>query len=211
MTVVGVAGDVRHWGLDNDTNPQFFRPYTQAAWPFMRVVARTAAAPMSFAKPAAAALARVEPDRPVSSVRTMEAIVERSVGPRRFAMLLLSAFALLALLLAGVGIVGVVSCSVAQRTREIGIRVALGARSGEMVALFVGRTMIWVAVGLAVGLGGSLAFMRLLRTLLFDVQPADPLVLGAVSVALAVIALVASWLPARRAASVDPLVALRSE
>jgi len=211
MTVVGVVGDVRHWGLDAKMNPQFFRPYTQAAWPFMRVVVRTAAAPMSFAKPAAAALARVEPDRPVSSVRTMEAIVERSVGPRRFAMLLLSAFALLALVLAGVGIVGVVSCSVAQRTREIGIRVALGARSGEMVTLFVGRTMIWVAIGLAAGLGGSLAFMRLLRTLLFDVRPADPLVLGTVSAVLAVIALVASWLPARRAASVDPVIALRSE
>ncbi len=211
MTVVGVVGDVRHWGLDSATRPQFFRPYTQAAWPSMTIVVRTTAAPMSFARPIALALARVEPDRPVSNIGPMIDIVGASVGSRRFAMLLLSSFALLALALAGVGIVGVVSYSVAQRTREIGIRVALGARPGDMVALFVGRTMVWVAAGLATGLAGSLAFMRLLGTLLFDVRPADPMVLGAVSAVLAAIALAASYLPARRAASVDPLVALRSE
>jgi len=141
----------------------------------------------------------------------MTDIVGASVGPRRFAMLLLSAFALLALLLAGVGIVGVVSYSVAQRTREIGIRTALGARATDMVMMFVRSTMVWVAAGLAVGLVIAFASTRLLRTLLFDVQPADPTVLGVVSVLLGAIALAACYLPARRAASVDPLVALRYE
>jgi putative ABC transport system permease protein len=211
LTVVGVAGNVRHWGLDNETRPQFFRPYEQAAWPTMNIVAKTTGAPMSFAAPIRRALTRVEPDRPVSGIVPMEDIVGASVGPRRFAMLLLSAFALLALVLAGVGIAGVVSYSVAQRTREIGIHATLGARARDMVGMFVGRTMAWVVAGLAVGLALALASTRLLRTLLFDVQPADPAVLGVVSVLLAVIALVASYLPARRAARVDPLVALRCE
>jgi putative ABC transport system permease protein len=166
---------------------------------------------MSFAAPIARALARVEPDQPVSAIRPMTDIVRASVGPRRFVMLLLTAFALLALALAGVGIVGVVGYSVAQRTREIGIRTALGARARDMVVMFVGRTMAWVMGGLAVGLVLALASTCLLRTLLFDVQPADPTVLGLVSVLLAVSALVASYLAARRAARVDPLVALRYE
>ena len=126
-------------------------------------------------------------------------------------MLLLSAFALLALVLAGVGIAGVVSYSVAQRTHEIGIHAALGAGARDMVAMFVGRTMSWVGVGLAGGLVIAFASMRLLRTLLYGVQPADPTVLALVSALLASIALAASYLPARRAARVDPLVALRHE
>jgi putative ABC transport system permease protein len=211
LTVVGVAGSVRHWGLDSEIRPQFFRPYTQAAWPTMHIVVRTAAAPMSFAGPVARALARIEPDQPVTSVRPMADIVNASVGSRHFAMLLLSAFALLAVVLAAVGIVGVVSYAVTQRAREIGIRTTLGARAGDMVRMFVGRAMRWVAAGLAGGVVVALGSMQLLRALLFDVQAADLAVLGAVAALLATVALVASYVPARRAAAVDPLVALRSE
>jgi len=211
LTIIGVVGNTRHWGLDRDVRPQFFRPYTQAAWPWMTAVVRTAATPMSFFAPIARALARAEPDQPVSNVKTMEDIVAASVGSRRFPMLLLSAFALLALTLAAVGIVGVVSYSVEQRHHEIGVRLALGATRRDIVTLFVGRIMVWVLAGIAAGLVGSLGLARLVQTLLFDIRPADLAVLAAVSALLALVALAASYVPARRGAKLDPVIALRAE
>jgi putative ABC transport system permease protein len=211
LTVVGVIQDVRQGGLDGGFLPQFFRPYAQAAWPVMTVVVRTTSDPMSFAVLTKKALADIDPDQPVSNIRTMNEVVDDSLGPRRFPMLLLIAFSLLALVLAAVGIVGVVSYSVAQRTHEIGIRMALGARKTDVLKLVVSRTMLWVAVGVGLGLIGSISLRRLLAGLLYGVSPADPLVLGTVSVLLASVALLASYIPARRAAKVDPLVALRWE
>lgn len=211
LTVIGVVGDVRHWGLDQRISPQFFRPYTQAAWPVMSVVIRTVAAPASYTAAAKKAISEVEPDRPVSNPETMESIVENSVGSRRFPMLLLSGFAVLALVLAAVGIVGVVSYTVAQRTHEIGIRMALGALPLDVLKLMMTRSMTWVLVGIVVGIGGSLALTRLLGELLFEVRPSNPLVLSAVALALGCVALLASFIPARRAAKVDPMVALRYE
>jgi putative ABC transport system permease protein len=126
-------------------------------------------------------------------------------------MLLLSTFAVLALMLAAVGIVGVVSYSVAQRTHEIGIRMALGARAFDVLSMVVRGSMGWVLAGIAIGIAGSLGLTRLLRDLLYGVRPADPVVLGAVSVLLTIVAGIASYLPARRAAKVDPMVALRCE
>ncbi|MGA7752477.1 MAG: ABC transporter permease [Candidatus Sulfotelmatobacter sp.] len=211
LTIVGVVADVHHTGLDEDTNPQFFRPYPQAGWPVMSVVVRTTGAPASYIPAIKKALAEVEPERPVSDVTLMQDVVESSVGSRRFPALLLAAFAGLALVLAAVGIVGVVSYSVSQRTREIGIRMALGARKGDVLNLILSASMGWVFVGLTFGVVASLGLTRLLGTLLYSVKPGNPLVLGIVSMLLAAVALLASYIPARRAAKVDPMVALRCE
>jgi len=211
LTIVGVVGDVRHWGLSRDIRPQLFRPYTQAAWPWMQIVARTATAPETFAPAVKRAMAAVEPDRPLSSPYTMERTVQRSVGSRRFFMLMLTAFAGLALLLAAVGIVGVVSYAVTQRTHEVGIRLALGARPKNVVWMMVRSSMRWVLAGVALGVAASLGATRVLATMLFEVKPADPAVLAGVASLLAATALVASYLPARRATRIDPLDALRAE
>jgi putative ABC transport system permease protein len=211
LRVIGVVGDVRQGGLDGEFFPQFFRPYAQAAWPVMTVVVRTKRDPTALVDPTKKALADIDPDQPVTNIRTMKEVLDNSLGPRRFPMLLLITFSLLALVLAAVGIVGVVSYSVAQRTHEIGIRMALGARRTDVLRLVVSRTMAWVAVGVGLGLIGSICLKRLLAGLLYGVSPTDPLVLGLVSILLAAVALVASYIPARRAAKVDPLVALRWE
>ena len=211
LTVVGVHQDVRHSGLAEDTYPSFFRPYAQAGWPFVSIVVRTTSAPAAFVNPVKKALAQIEPNQPISGVRTMEAVVAGSLGARRFNMRLLGAFALLALALAAVGIAGVVSYSVAQRTQEIGVRMALGAKPRDVMALVVGGSMAWAMGGVGVGLVASLGLLQLLSGLLYGVTPTDPVVLASVSLLLVSVALAASYLPARQAARVDPVVALRSE
>jgi putative ABC transport system permease protein len=211
LTVVGVVADMRHRQLDEEMHPQFFSPYPQVAWPWMNIVLRTNGLPESYTVAIKKALAEVEPDRPVSDVQTMENIVQDSLGPRRFPTILLSAFALLALLLSTVGIIAVVSYSVAQRTQEIGIRMALGARPRDVLRLMLHASMTWVFVGIAIGLAGSLALTRLLGTLLYNVKPTDPEVIGTVALLLTSVAFLACYIPARRAAKVDPMVALRYE
>jgi len=211
LTVVGVFTNVRHWGLDNEPGPSFLRPYSQAGWPSMSVVAKAASAPAAFVTPIKRALAAIEPNQPVSSVRTMEDVVGGSVGSRRFPMLLLSGFALLALVLAAVGIAGVVGYSVVQRTQEIGVRVALGARATDVLRLVIGHSLSWTLAGIAAGVAASLGLLRFLRTLLFGVTPADPIVLAGVSVLLVAVALAATYVPARRAMRVDPVSALRRD
>jgi putative ABC transport system permease protein len=211
LTIVGVVADVHHLGLDVAMRRQFFRPYTQAGWPIMNVAVRTISTPATFATPVKHAIADFLPDRPVSGLESMEEVVHNSTGSRRFPMLLLSVFSVLALVLAAVGIVGVVSHSVAQRTHEIGIRMALGAKTLDVLRLMVNSNMAWVLVGLAVGIAGSTGLTRLLAGMLYDVRPIDPLVLGSVSFLLAGIALLASYLPARRAAKIDPIAALRCD
>jgi len=211
LTIVGVVADVHHWGLDEKIHPQFFRPYPQAGWPVMSVVVRTAGAPAAYTPAIKKALAEVEPDRPVSDVQLMQDVVDGSLGSRRFPALLLAGFAALALVLAAVGIVGVVSYSVAQRTQEIGIRMALGACKADVLKLILSGSMAWVFAGIVLGVLASLGLTRLLGTLLYGVKPGNPLVLGTVSLILAIVALLASYVPARRAAKVDPMVALRYE
>jgi putative ABC transport system permease protein len=199
------------WAWIDRYAKQFFRPYPQAGWPVMQVVVRSASMPGAYVVPVKAALASVLPDWPASGFETMEAIVRNSTGSRRFPMLLLSIFSGLALALAAVGIVGVVGHSVAQRTQEIGIRMALGAKTLDVLGLVVNRSMAWVVAGLAVGLAGSAALTRLLTGMLYEVRPLDPAVLGGVALLLGSVALGASYWPARRAAKIDPIAALRCE
>ena len=203
--------DVHHQGLDEPMREQFFRPYPQAGWPVMSIVVRTTHAPATFTALVKKAMADFLPDRPVSGFDNMEDVVRNSTGSRRFPMLLLSVFSVVALALAAVGIAGVVSHSVAQRTHEIGIRMALGAGTLDVLRLMVNINMVWVMAGLAAGIAGSAGLTRLLTGMLYDVRPLDPLVLGTVSLLLAAVALLASYLPARSAAKIDPIVALRCE
>jgi putative ABC transport system permease protein len=211
LTIVGVYRDVHHQGLDVPVPRQFMRPYTQAGWPVMNVVVRTHSAPVAFTAPVKKAIADFLPDRPVPSFETMEQVVHDSMASRRFPMLMLIAFSLLALVLAAVGVAGVVSHSVAQRTHEIGIRMALGAGTLDVLKLMVSGNMAWVLAGLALGIAGSAALTRLLGNMLFEVRPLDPLVLSGVAFLLAAVALFASYIPARRAAKIDPIAALRCE
>jgi putative ABC transport system permease protein len=211
LTIVGVVGNVHYLGLDAPVTGQLTRPYTQAGWPIMNIVVRTRYAPATFAGPIKNALRTFLPDRPVSGIETMTNVVRNSTGSRRIPMLLLSAFSLVALLLAAIGIMGVVGYSVTQRTQEIGIRMALGARGSDVFGLVLRGSMKWVLAGLVLGIAGSMGIARLLGTLLYGVRPTDPAVLGLVSAVLVGVALLASFIPARRAASLDPVRTLRHE
>ena len=212
QTIVGVVRTVRHFGLDAAPAREIFLPYSQAAWPVMTVVVK---ANPSSASVVPGELRRVlrglDPNRPVAPLRKMEDVIVESTGPRRFPMLLLAAFAAVALALAVIGVFGVVSYVVTQRTREIGIRMALGARAGQLVALVVRRSLVPIAIGLALGIGGALASSRLLSSFLFEVQPTDPTVIAGVAALLGTAGLLAAALPARRAAAVDPIVVLKEE
>ncbi|HEX9001696.1 MAG TPA: ABC transporter permease [Blastocatellia bacterium] len=211
LTIVGVTRDVKQGGLDRTPRPEFFRPYNQAAWPVMTVVVRTAYSPRAFITPIKQALAKFEPDRAPSGIRTMEEAIYDSMGSRRFPMMLLIAFSLVALTLAAVGISGVVSFAVSQRTREIGIRMALGAQKGAVIRLILNRSMAAALIGVGVGLAASLALTRFLSGLLFEVKPMDPIILVAAASILASVAFIACYLPARRATKVDPMIALRCD
>jgi putative ABC transport system permease protein len=172
---------------------------------------RTAGSPRNAIDDTRAVLRRLDPNMPMASVATMDEIVAESVAARRFSLMVLTAFAGVALLLAAVGIYGVLSYTVGQRTREIGVRMAMGAPRSHVLRLVVGEGVLLVVAGLAVGLGGVLAATGAIRGLLYEVQPSDPATLALVGVALLLVALAASYLPARRAASVNPVAALRSE
>ncbi|HYL61900.1 MAG TPA: ABC transporter permease [Candidatus Methylomirabilis sp.] len=210
LTVVGVIGDFRHDGLDEQPRPYFCRPFTQAAWPTMTIAVRTASAPGEFEKPLKNALAQLG-NYPPSNAETMEQVVANSLQARRFPMLLLGAFAFLALLLFAVGIAGVVSYSVVQRTHELGIRMALGAQPRDVLKLVLSHSMFWTLIGVLVGIAGAMGDTRLLGSMLFEVKPADPLVLGITVFLVTIVAAAASYPPARRAMKVDPMVALRYE
>ena len=211
LTVVGVVRDVRHFGLDTSAPQEIFRPYPQAAWPTLTITVKTAAAPMSIVGPVREGLRRIDQDQPVTRVRTMDDVVEESIGPRRFPMLLLAVFSGVALVLAAVGVYGVVSYIVSQRSREIGIRMALGAHAAQVVRMIIGRSLAPIGIGLSFGFGGALLASRLLESLLYEVKPSDPLVLATIVALLGASAVIASLIPARRAAIVDPLVVLKDE
>ena len=212
--VVGVAADVKRLSLREAPPPEMYVPYTQMVWPpllTMNVVLRGNGTASGLAARARDAVHAVAPELPVAGVRTLAGIVDDSLAPARFAVFLLSAFAGIALLLAAVGMYGVIAYNVAQRTPELGVRIALGARPGslfQMVLAQGGRIAGW---GVGLGLVAALGVSRLLRGFLYGVQATDPLTFAGVAILLALVALAACYLPARRAMRVDPIVALREE
>ena len=222
VQIVGVVGHVKHWGLDSDDTAkirdQIYFPFMQVPDMFMSeavagltLTLRTGPEPLSLVSAVRAQVAGPTQDQPIYAVRTMEQIISRSLAERRFTMLLLIIFAATALLLAAVGIYGVMSYAVTRRTHELGIRAALGASRGEIVGLVLRQGMKLAAIGMAAGLVAALALTRFLAGLLYGVRPADPATLAAVTLLLGGIALLACYIPARRAAAVDAVVALRCE
>ena len=210
--IVGVVGHVRNEGLEGESRGQYYVPYTQRPNNTdLFLVVRTDADPASLAPSVRGAVAAVDRDLPVYRVTTMEKLVSESLMQRRFAMFLFGVFAVLALALAVVGLYGVMSYAVAQRTHEIGLRMALGAQTRDVLRMVVGQGMVLVAIGLGLGLGGALLLTRLMKSLLFGVSAADPLTYAGIALLLAAVAFLASYLPARRATKVDPMVALRYE
>ena len=211
FTVVGVVGNVAQEGLTAKPYAQLYRPLFQVPQRGVWMSVRTAGEPMAVASATRAALKAVDPDVPANEVRTMEDRIAENIAQPRVSVALLGSFSGVALLLAAIGIYGVVSYTVAQRTREIGIRMALGARREGVLRLVIGQGLAPVAAGVAVGLALALAATRLMSSLLYGVSATDPLTFGAVALFLGAVALVATYIPARRATRVDPLVALRYE
>jgi putative ABC transport system permease protein len=209
--IVGIVGDVKHRGLDLQIDPAFYLPMRQRPSLYARLVIRTTTDPATLTSAVRKAIWEVDKDHPIYNVKTMEQHVAESISRRRFSMLMLSAFALIALLLSMVGIYGVMAFVVTQRTHEIGIRMALGARPRDVLKLVVGQGVKLITAGVALGLVGALALSRFLMSLLYEVSATDPMTFAGVALLLAVVALVACYLPARRALKVDPLVALRHE
>ena len=209
--VVGVADDVRHIGLDSEARREFYVPYAQSAWPVMTIVAKTVGEPMLWQSALSGVIKRVDPHLPVARVQSMEHVIEVSVDWRETPMKLLAGFASIGLLLASIGVYGVLAYYVSQRTREIGVRAALGATRRQLSSLVVRQSMLPIAAGVIAGVAGSVASGRLLQEFLYQVQPGDPQVIAIIVLLLIGVGLLASWLPARRAASIDPMVALRDE
>jgi putative ABC transport system permease protein len=216
LLIVGVVGNVRNFGLDEQPTPEIYYPYLQDPLRetydrSMTLVVRTKSDPAAMAEGLRTELLSLDKTLPVYALKPMTEYLRDSLSRRRFNMVLLSVFAAVALLLAGVGIYGVISYSVAQRTHEIGIRVAIGAHAGEILKLVIGQAMLLTMTGIALGLVTAFALTRLMQSLLFEVSPTDPLTFAVISVILTIVALVACFVPARRAMKVDPMVALRCE
>jgi putative ABC transport system permease protein len=215
--VVGVVANVKQSSMREETAPQMYVPYSQneiGTWPNMRtmqVALRTASDPAAMTAGITRAMRSVDPDLPLAKVSTLTTLVGQSLMQPRFAMLLLVGFGVLALLLASIGMYGVISYSVSQRTQEIGVRMALGAKRGAVFGMVLAQGARLAVAGIAIGLAGAFAGMRALTGLLYGVKPADPATFAAVSALLMLVALLACFLPAWRAMNVDPVIALRNE
>jgi len=213
-TVVGVVGDVKHLGLADDEVPAIYQPHAQKRFAWLRwmtIVVRADDAPLSLIAPIRSRIAEVDRAQPVYDIATMEQLLSKSITPTRFPTILLGLFALLALALAAVGLYGVMSYAVARRANEIGLRMALGAQARDVLTLVIGRGMKLTLLGLVIGLAGATTLTSVLKTLLFNISATDPLTFAGVACTLLGVALLACYLPARRATRVDPLVALRRE
>jgi putative ABC transport system permease protein len=209
--IIGIVGDVRHASLDIEPAPEMYVPHSQQSWPFLTLVVRTSSDAMAMAGPVRDQVLAVDKDQPVSSIQTLESRVSASVAQPRFYLLLLSLFAALALILAAVGVYGVLSYLVTQRIHEIGIRLALGASPFDVIKLVVGHGMMLAVIGVVTGLICAFILTRLMSSMLYGVSATDPMTFAALSLLLLAVALLASYIPARKATKVDPMIALRYE
>jgi putative ABC transport system permease protein len=214
--IVGVVGDTRNYGLDAEVKPEAYVPFLQSAPEYLAsvvsaltIVVRSTIEPTALTATLREQVQALDKDQPVSAIRTMEWYLADSMAQRRFNMFLLGAFAGLALVLAAVGIYGVIAYTVTQRTHEMGIRIALGAKGGDILRLVFSNAMATTLTGIALGLGAAFALTRLLRSLLYQVSPTDPFVFAAIPLLLLSVAVIATYLPARRAMKVNPITALR--
>ncbi|MGH7936908.1 MAG: FtsX-like permease family protein, partial [Chthoniobacterales bacterium] len=209
--IIGVVGDVRSLKLDQKNDVEFYRPFAQRTSPFMWVVVKTNAKVEATTRLVKSALGKIDSSIPIIQPSSMEEIVSQSLGQRRLTMALLGGFAGIALLLAMVGIYGAVACTVEQRTGEIGVRMALGAQTRDVLRLVIRQGMSPVLIGLVIGLAAALALGRLLTTQLYEVSATNPLFLAGTAALLATVGLIACLIPARRATLVNPIEALRAE
>ena len=210
-TVIGVVGDAKHDWLSEEQRPQLYISYSQSPGLFATVVVRTKVEPMSLSQAVREAVWKVDKDQPVWKVRTVESLLAYNVSDKRFLMLLMVIFAALALTITAIGLYGVVNYTVGQRTHEIGVRMALGARAGDVLRLVISQGMRLAVLGVGVGLIASFALTRFIQSLLFGISATDPLTFTSVAALLGGVALLACYIPARRATKVDPMIALRHE
>jgi putative ABC transport system permease protein len=208
VTIIGITRSIRHRGLDVDPQPEYYLSLAQRAQSSMILVVRSAQDPRSLTSAVRREIQSIDPDQPIANVRTLEAVTADSIAPRRMSVVLLGAFAGIALLLAGVGIYGVISYLVVQRTHEIGVRMALGAQRRDVLRLVVGHALKLVGIGTAIGLVLAFFSTRTLSALLYSVGAFDAATFIFVTVTLAAVALLASYIPALRATRADPMIAL---
>jgi putative ABC transport system permease protein len=209
LTIIGIKADTHQMGMDTDTRPELFMP--SRSMDTIALVIQTAGDPMRLSKALTDQVAAIDLNQPVSDIKTMEERMGEGLEQRRFNMLLFSAFAGLALLLASVGIYGVLAYSVSQRTREIGIRIALGATGGNVARLVLRQGLLLASAGVVIGAVAAFALTRWMESLIYGVSPTDPVTFTSVALLLVGIALLASYVPARRAVRVDPMQSLRAE
>ena len=209
--IVGVVGDTRHEQLADAPDPEIYRPFGQADWPFAGVVVRTAGDPLALSAAVRAAIWSVDKEQPIDAVATLDARAAATLAPRRANVILLSLFAAIALVLAAIGIYGVSAYAVGRRTHEIGIRIALGAESRQVIGMVMGKAMMLALAGVGIGLVAAAGATRFIESLLVDVTATDAVTFMATPAVLGAIACIAAYVPARRASKVDPVVALRYE